>query len=381
VSGEERDPRDRTPEPDEQPTVQVGPEEPAEQPTARLEGQEPEQGQGQDQAEPTRPLPPPEPTVVDQPAAAAPAGPPTEQLPAEPPPEPAPEPTQPAGVPLPPPASPVPPPTGVDWTKREEQPPAQQPAQPEPAQPADQPPPPQAAVPTPQPPRPATQPPAMPPPPPGAHPQPGAAHPQPGAPRPQPGAAHPGAGQQGAGQQGAGQQGAGQQGAYPGGYYPPGPAGTWPADPAAYGYPPPPKRRTGLIIGIAVGLVLLVMACCGGIAACGYGVYNFAQNEVRSPLETFLGAVKDEDYPKAFDQLCATEQASNTPDKLGQAWSERGKLRSWEFSAFEQAPPVGSEPAVAVPTELTYADGHSENIDFVVVQNSQTGEFQVCGEK
>lgn len=105
----------------------------------------------------------------------------------------------------------------------------------------------------------------------------------------------PGGGQSGGGQYGGGQYGGGQYGPPPGQpagpQYPPPPAG-YPsvgAPPAGFGggpYPPPapaPRRRTGLIVGIVVGVVVLLGGL-GLVAVLLFGTRSVSKSELEGHL-------------------------------------------------------------------------------------------------
>jgi hypothetical protein len=111
---------------------------------------------------------------------------------------------------------------------------------------------------------------------------------------------------------GYGPPGYGPPGYGPPGYGPPG------YGPPGYGYgAPPPRRRNGRkILFIVLGVVfLLVAGCVGGV----YALYRSQLKVNADKVNEFLGDMKNQNYPAAYDQLCANGRAQGSVTEYSDA--------------------------------------------------------------
>lgn len=155
-------------------------------------------------------------------------------------------------------------------------------------------------------------------------------------------------------------------------YVPPPPPGPGVHPP----FPAPPVegrgRRVGLSLGIAGGVLALV--CGGGAAAlAGLGVaMDDALNEqAHVVVGRYADAVRDRDFARAYDQLCA--EARNAESEA--AYTSR--LSATEpFSSYR----IGDLDLVdgSVPVRLIYPDGRAVTVEAELRQNTSTGAFEVC---
>jgi hypothetical protein len=165
----------------------------------------------------------------------------------------------------------------------------------------------------------------------------------------------------------------------PGGWPGPWQAAPVPLDPAAYGYPSPP-RRTGLMIGILAGVGVLVMLSCGGLSTLGLFAYSASLDQAKQPVVSFLTSVQQEDYVAAWRQLCVSERRSVSPEELNSRWDERGRVVSWDLG--DPAPTSdGGGSDLVVPATIRFSDGHSGTVRFLLRQESAGVSPQVCGER
>jgi len=91
----------------------------------------------------------------------------------------------------------------------------------------------------------------------------------------------------------------------PGGAPPP-PAGPGVAPPFAA--PPTDRDYKGLWIGLGVGGLLLVLCCVGGVFSIGLlasSSEDLVSQQASSVVRTYLDALRTENYPRAYDQLCS----------------------------------------------------------------------------
>jgi hypothetical protein len=155
-------------------------------------------------------------------------------------------------------------------------------------------------------------------------------------------------------------------------------------------YPPPPgpgvqppfvapptdgvRQRRWLAAGLAGGTALLL--CIGGIFGLGGLIVLGGQavlDKSRAAVTDYLTAVQARDYDKAYDQLCEAEQARQS--KLQFEHSFEGP----RITTFTVSDPDLSGQEVVVPATISYESGGTRVLRYRLVQNSQTGDFEVCG--
>jgi hypothetical protein len=171
---------------------------------------------------------------------------------------------------------------------------------------------------------------------------------------------------------------------------PPGPAAPppgWPvpAPPPGPGVQPPfvapPTDGTGRRRGQAIiSIVALVLVCCAGSVGGLVGLVVLSQrafaDEARSAVTNYMKAVQQEDYAKAYAQLCEPLQNQISEPELAQSYSEQPSINS-----FTVADPVAnaSRDAYEVRVTLHSAEGADRDQQFLVIQDQTTARFEVCG--
>ena len=160
---------------------------------------------------------------------------------------------------------------------------------------------------------------------------------------------------------------------------PPGP----PAPPPGPGVQPPfvapptdgARQRRWLALGLAGAA--LVICCVGGLFAAGGVVVlgnQMVLEEAQGTVTAYLTAVRDRDYAKAYTLLCDSRQDSIDEGQFVDTFERSPTLRS-----FTVGQPVVDQ-AITVPATLSYADGRSSAVRYVMAQDGSTGRFEVCGE-
>jgi hypothetical protein len=133
------------------------------------------------------------------------------------------------------------------------------------------------------------------------------------------------------------------------------------------------RRRRWIAIGLAGAAALL--CCVGGLGGLG-GLVVFGSrmvlDQARIAVTDYLTAVQEEEYGRAYGLLCEAEQASQDRDEFISAQQRRGIT---SFTVFDA---VLSEEIV-VPVDLTYDDGGSGRVRYLMAQDTSTGDMEVCG--
>jgi len=152
---------------------------------------------------------------------------------------------------------------------------------------------------------------------------------------------------------------------------PPGP-GVVPPFPA----PPTEGRRRRIGLGLGIGAGVLVLACGGGVAAlAGLGVImtNALNEQAKVVITDYLDDVKAKRYGEAYDSLCAQAKATTTRSEFTADAQRAEPLQSWRVGDLDLA-----SVELAVPVDVTYADGGTGQLNAYLGQSRETGQFQVC---
>jgi hypothetical protein len=135
------------------------------------------------------------------------------------------------------------------------------------------------------------------------------------------------------------------------------------------------KQRRWLAVGLSVAAALIV--CLGGVVGVG-GLLVLASQMIidqsKAAVTDYLTAIKNEQYPKAYEQLCARERDRIDEPEFEQTFADQQRITS--FSVGE---PVLTDTMV-VPATIIFDSGAKETVRYLLEQNSKTGEFEVCGE-
>jgi hypothetical protein len=142
---------------------------------------------------------------------------------------------------------------------------------------------------------------------------------------------------------------------------------------------PPVEGRTSRIwVGLGVGGAIGLVCCGGGVAALiafGFASQEAFDEQARVVVGDYLDAVRDREYGRAYGMLCEQEQ-----DAESRAAFERRIAAEPPISSYQVGSLTFGASDITVPVDLTYAQGGSDTVRIVLVQDSGTGRFEVCGE-
>lgn len=173
------------------------------------------------------------------------------------------------------------------------------------------------------------------------------------------------------------------------------PWGPPPAAPTPYGppVPPPPpgpgvqppfvapptdgtSRRRWIAGGLWAGAaVLLCVAGIAGIIGVGVLIYQVVRDEAHTSVEAYLTALYDQDYGQAYGLLCDRVQAT-TP--YAQFMQQNSEPRVTGFHV--GATVLDDNGDLVVPATVEYSNDTEKSVRYVMFQNPQTGNLEVCGE-
>ena len=164
---------------------------------------------------------------------------------------------------------------------------------------------------------------------------------------------------------------------------PPATAAEIPAPPQGPGvYPPfpaPPTEGRGRRIGLGLGIggAVLVLVCGGGVAAAVglVTVMSSALNEqAHVVVGDFFDAVKAKRYGEAYNAQCQDVKDQETQAEFANRIRSSEPIVSYTVGDVDLA-----SVDLAVPVQVTYSSGTSEQLQVHLGQDRETGAFQVCG--
>lgn len=154
---------------------------------------------------------------------------------------------------------------------------------------------------------------------------------------------------------------------------PPGP-GVQPPFAAA----PVEGRSARLWLGLGVAGALLVLCCGGGLVSITGLVVTSVQaldEQAQRAVADYLDAEIESAWEDAYQQLCEQDRQAETLAQYRQRVAQLPRIEDYTLGS------VAFTPAgeVQLPADVEYVDGGSERLRVPLLQNPQTGAFEVCG--
>ena len=140
--------------------------------------------------------------------------------------------------------------------------------------------------------------------------------------------------------------------------------------------PPTEGRRRRIGMGLGIGAGVLVLVCGGGVAALvGLGVVmqNALNEQAQVVIGDYLDDVKAKRYTEAYDALCDRTRATVDRSQFTSAAQAAEPLDKWSVGDLNLA-----DVNLAVPVDVTYADGTTARLQARLGQDRETGQFEVC---
>jgi hypothetical protein len=151
---------------------------------------------------------------------------------------------------------------------------------------------------------------------------------------------------------------------------PPGPGATAP-------FPAPPAEGGGARLGWGLGIAgAFLVLCCGGVLTAFIGLVITqvaADNEqARAVVGSYLDALSDEDYDKAYDLLCDEQQRAISRDRFETAERARKDLTSYQIGELDPY-------EATVPVQERYRDGATDEVTYLLQRDEKTAQLEICG--
>jgi hypothetical protein len=136
------------------------------------------------------------------------------------------------------------------------------------------------------------------------------------------------------------------------------------------------RQRRWLALGLA-GAAALV--CCvgalfglGGLVVLGSQV---VEDEARGVVTDYLTAIRDEEFGQAYDLLCDREQRRASLSEFTSSFDDEPGLTSFTIGEVESA------EQLVVTATLRYSNASTDQVRFLIEQDRQTAELEVCGQE
>jgi hypothetical protein len=144
-------------------------------------------------------------------------------------------------------------------------------------------------------------------------------------------------------------------------------------------FPVPPTEGRSLRIGLGLGIggAALVLVCGGGVAAVA-GLFSVMQRALNEQAHVVVGeffaAVKAQRYAEAYKSQCQDVKDHQTQAEFTRRITSTEPIASYAVGDVDL-----TRVELSVPVTVTYTGGGTADLQVLLGQERETGEFQVCG--
>ncbi len=124
-------------------------------------------------------------------------------------------------------------------------------------------------------------------------------------------------------------------------------------------FPAPPTEGRGRRVGLGLGL--------------GVVMSRALNEQARVVIGAYIDDLSARRYTEAYDSLCAEAKQQTTRAEFVSEAATGEPIEEYDVGTLDLA-----AVELAVPVDVTYADGDTGRLTAYLGQNRQTGEFQVC---
>ncbi len=143
--------------------------------------------------------------------------------------------------------------------------------------------------------------------------------------------------------------------------------------------PPVEGRSARVWLGLGIGALVLVLCGGGGVAALIGLVVTTAQalnEQADAAVTAYFTALRERRYDDAYAGLCQRAREAESAAEFTDRVSDDDPIRSFDVGSVSLA---ASE--ATVPVDVVLTDGRRVTTRVELVQNQDTGRFEVCGVK
>jgi hypothetical protein len=141
--------------------------------------------------------------------------------------------------------------------------------------------------------------------------------------------------------------------------------------------PPTEGRSSRVWMGLAVGALVAVLVCGGGIAAI-IGLVTTGTRALNEQVDVVVGdyfeAVQQKRFDEAYGQLCEDAQQQESVADFSRRLAAEPAIAGYDIGHLSV---TTAEPIV--PVDVVYVDGAADTLRVSLSQDTSTGAFEVCG--
>jgi hypothetical protein len=139
-------------------------------------------------------------------------------------------------------------------------------------------------------------------------------------------------------------------------------------------------RSARLWLGLgAAGLATVL--CCGGGLVAGVGLVITGTQAINERAQVAVGSYLDDvragRYDDAYDALCPELRRRESAREFADRVADEPSISGYDLRDVQVA--SNADAAVVLPVDVRYSEGSAETLRFKLEQDSNTGEFEVCG--
>jgi hypothetical protein len=138
-------------------------------------------------------------------------------------------------------------------------------------------------------------------------------------------------------------------------------------------------RSARLWLGLgAAGLATVL--CCGGGLAAGIGLLITGSQAINERAQVAVGSyltdVRAGRYDDAYEALCPDLRRRESAREFADRLADEPSISGWDLRDVQVR---NAEASIVLPVDVRYSEGSAETLRFRLEQDSNTGEFEVCG--
>jgi hypothetical protein len=140
--------------------------------------------------------------------------------------------------------------------------------------------------------------------------------------------------------------------------------------------PPIDGDRTRVWVGLGVGAAAVLLCCLGGAAGIGGLMVTGVQalnEQAHVAVGSYLDALEAENFVEAYSRLCDDAQRRESVQQFSARVSAQPHVDGYTLRDADIA------DRIVLPADVRYDTGQQRTIRFVLIQDTETGELEVCG--
>jgi hypothetical protein len=146
-------------------------------------------------------------------------------------------------------------------------------------------------------------------------------------------------------------------------------------------FPAPPVEGRSARLWLGLGAAgLATVLCCGGGLTAGIGLIITGTQAINERAQVAVGSYLDDvragRYDDAYEALCPELRQRESAREFADRVADEPSITGYDLRDVQVR---NAEAAVVLPVDVRYSEGSAETLRFRLEQDSDTGEFEVCG--